>query len=166
MELHMHSHHWEARMPDWPAAAVSGFVAGAALMLMEFFWSIIVLNISPWSSSYPIAAIALGPDILLSNVFSLTIVIVALLTHYLLGILFGMILATIIAPFHLDSSLPMALLIGVVFGAMLYLGNFYGMVRFFPWFADMRNLLTLCAHILFGMTAAGMYLQLEKRKRD
>ena len=37
MELRMHSHHYVARQPDWIAAAVAGFVAGAVVMVMELY---------------------------------------------------------------------------------------------------------------------------------
>lgn len=39
MELHMQSHHWERRMPDWLAASVAGIVGGALVIVLEFFWS-------------------------------------------------------------------------------------------------------------------------------
>ena len=48
MELHMQSHHWERRMHDWLAAGVAGIVGGALVIVLEFFWSTMVLNESPW----------------------------------------------------------------------------------------------------------------------
>ena len=39
MELHMQSHHYVRRQPDWTAAAVSGLAAGALLLVLELFWS-------------------------------------------------------------------------------------------------------------------------------
>lgn len=35
MELHMQSHHWERRMPDWLAASVAGLVGGALVIVLE-----------------------------------------------------------------------------------------------------------------------------------
>jgi hypothetical protein len=163
MELRTHSHRWEHRAPDWPAAAVSGFVAGAVLMVLELLWSTIAAGTtSPWMTSHMIAAIVVGPDALQVTDFSFSLVAVALATHYVLGIVFGLVLAAIIAPFHLDSSAGMVLLIGAVFGLAIYLLNFYGMVRFFPWFADVRSWATLLAHMIFGMAAAVMYRKLER----
>lgn len=163
MELHMHSHRWEHRVPAWPAAAVSGFVAGAVLMVLELIWSVLVIGADPWGITHKIAAIVMGPAALQSADFSVGVVTVALATHYVLGIAFGVILAAIIAPFHFDSSPGMVLLTGAVFGLVLYLLNFYGMVRFFSWFADMRGWTTLATHLIFGMTAAIMYWKLEGR---
>lgn len=160
MELHMHSHRWERRSPDWTAAAVSGFVAGAVLMVLDLLWSALT-GVSPWITSHRIAAIMMGPEALQSTAFDVWVVAAALLTHYVLGIVFGMVMAAVIAPFHFDSSVGMVLLVGAVFGFALYLLNFYGMVAVFPWFAEMRGWATLVAHLIFGMVTAYMYLKLE-----
>ena len=165
MELHMHSHRWEQRMPDWTVAAVSGFAAGAVLMVLELLWSTIIMGTSPWVMSHMIAAIVLGRDALQSTDFSLEVVSVALVTHYVLGIGLGLVLAAIIVPFRFDSSIGMVLLTGAVFGVLIYLFNFYGMVRFFSWFAEIRGWTTMIAHVIFGMVAAAMYWKLEQVER-
>lgn len=164
MEL-MHSHRWERRVPDWKVAAVSGFVAGAVLMVLEMLWAMLAGDGNPWLASHMVAAILMGPDVLQSVTFSLPIIIVALVTHYILGIAFGLILAGIIVPYRLDSSIGLVLLTGAIFGLVLYLFNFYGMVRVFEWFAEMRGLATLVAHLIFGMVAAAMYWKLEQPQR-
>lgn len=162
MQLHIYTHSWERYMPDWTVAAVSGFVAGAVLMVLELLWSTIIMDGNLWQTSHMIAALTLGSDALQSSDFNLTIVAAALATHYVLGIVLGLILAAIIVPFHLDSSISMVLLTGAVFGVAVYLFNFYGMVYFFSWFAEMRGLPALLAHIVFGMAAASMYWKLEQ----
>lgn len=163
MELHLQSHHWAHRMPDWLGAAVSGFVAGAVLMVLELLWDTTVNGTSPWVTSHMVAAIVMGPSVLQSAGFSLSVVATALLTHYLLGIAFGIILAAIIAPFRLDSSMGLVLLSGAVFGLLLYLFNFYGMERGFYWFAELRGWPAIVAHLIFGMVAAAMYWKIERR---
>ncbi|MGH6638971.1 MAG: hypothetical protein ACREBY_10265 [Polaromonas sp.] len=165
MDLRMRSYQGQ-RLPDWPAAAVAGLAAGAVLMVLELFWSTLVTGGSPWAASHMIAAIVMGPGALQSSDFSLGVVAVALAVHYVLGTLFGLALAVIIAPLRQDSSVGMALLAGAVFGAVLYLLNFYGMVHFFPWFADWRGGATLVTHLLFGMTAALFYWKLDRHGAD
>lgn len=162
MELHMRSHRLEARQPDWVAGAVSGFVAGAILMVLELFWSTFFLDGNPWATSHKIAAIVMGRDALQTTGFNLGVVAMALVNHYVLGILFGLVLAVIIAAFHFDSSSGMALAVGALFGAVLYLFNFYVMANAFAWFADMRGWATFVAHLIFGMAAALMYRKLER----
>jgi len=164
MELHMHSHRLAARTPDWTAAAVSGFAAGAVLMVLELIWAAAVHADDPWAVTHQVAAIAMGQSALQSSGFAIAMVAVALATHYVLGILFGLVLAAIIAPFHLDSSVPMIWAAGVLFGVLIYLFDFYGMVGAFPWFAGMRGWSTFAAHLVFGMAAAVFYWQLERTR--
>lgn len=163
MDLHLPSHHWEHRLPDWPAAAVSGFVAGAALMVLDLLWSALVSGESPWRTSHLIAAIVLGQDTLASSAFGFSVVTVALVTHYALGVVFGLALAFIIAGFHWDTSPGMTALVGAVFGLALYVLNFHAMTQIFPWFTELRGWPTLAAHLLFGIVAALMYRQLNRR---
>ncbi len=165
MELHMHTHRWELRSPDWTVAAVSGFAAGAVLMVLELLWSTIIMGASPWETSHMVAAITMGQDALQSIDFDLLIVAVALITHYVLGIAFALILSSVIVQFHFDSSIGMVLLTGAVFGVVMYLFNFYGMVRFFSWFAEMRSWATVVAHVVFGLIVASMYWKLEQVPR-
>ncbi len=166
----MRSHHWSIRQPDWLAAVVAGFIAGALLMLLELLWQIIVVGASPWGITYKVAGIVMN-SIPLDNLipldstdFNIGIVALALSMHYLLGIGYGMILALIIASFHFDSSIDMTLALGAGFGLVLYFFNFYGMVYLFPWFAAMRGMTTLIAHLFFGMTAAFAYWKLDRHQ--
>jgi hypothetical protein len=133
-------------------------------MVLELIWSILPPGTSPWLVSHKIAAIVLGPDTLQSSDFSIGVVALALATHYVLGIAFGIVLAAIIAPFHFDSSTGMLVLVGAVFGALIYLFDFYGMAHAFNWFVDMRGWETFVAHLVFGITAALMYWQLERSR--
>ena len=163
MELHLHSHRLEARAPDWMAAMASGFLAGAILMVLELLWSTNQLGVSPWATSHLVAAMVLGRDVLSSTDFVLSVVAVALMTHYLLGILFGVILAAIIAPFHFDSSPKLAVVIGSLFGVALYMTNFYGMAYFFPWMIEARGWFALTAHLIFGISTAWLYCKIERK---
>lgn len=164
MEL-MHTHRWERPVPDWKVAVVSGFVAGAVLMVLELLWSTLVNDGNPWQTAHMVAAIVMGQDVLQPTDFSLPVVLVALITHYVLGIAFGLILAGIIVPYHFDSDMPTVLMTGAVFGLVLYVVNFYGMARIFEWFIAMRGPETCAAHVIFGMVAAATYLKLEKVER-
>jgi len=165
MDVGIHSLHWERRLPDWPAAAVAGFAAGAVLMVLELLWSL-VGGESPWRASHQVAAIVLGPDTQQTAGFALGVVTVALATHYALGIAFGIVLAVLIAPLHLESNAGASLAAGALFGAVLYLFDFYAMVGWFPWFADMRGAPTLVAHLVFGMSAALLYWEFERGSAD
>lgn len=162
MDLKLHSYPRQ-RLPDWAAAATAGFAAGAVVMVLELFWSTLVSGRGPWVVSHMIAAIVLGPATLQSNDFSLAVVAVALVAHYVLGVVFGVIFALIIAPFIRDSSVGAVSLAGAVFGALLYLLNFHGMTHFFPWFIEWRGTEALLSHLVFGLTAALLYWKLNRQ---
>ena len=164
MELHMQSHHWERRMPDWLAASAAGLVGGALVIVLEFFWSTMVLNESPWRPTHKIAAMVMGPSALEQmSLFSFGIVATALVLHFVLGAIMGMILGAVIAPFHFDSSVGMEAAVGVAFGIVAYVWNFYVMTVVFPWFASERGSGPLLANLLFGVVAAITYGMLERR---
>ncbi|MGO4762652.1 hypothetical protein AB4120_08925 [Cupriavidus sp. 2KB_3] len=163
MELHMQSHHYVRRLPDWTAAAVSGLAAGALLIVLEMFWSTMVSGVHPWGTTRMIAAIVMGQDVLQTSLFSVGTVAVAVIIHFVLGAILGMVLCALIAPFQLDSSVGMSMLTGAVFGLVVYLFNFYVMTRAFPWFVDARGWHTLIGHLVFGMAIALCYWKLESR---
>jgi hypothetical protein len=153
----------ERRTPDWPAAVVSGIAAGAILMVLDLFWTTAITDTVPWTMSRMVAAIFMGPQTLQSSEFSVAVVVVALAAHYALGVAFALVLAAVSAPFRLDSSPGIAVATGAVFGTALYLINFYGVVYFFPWFAEVRGWPVFLAHIVFGICAAVLYWKLERR---
>jgi hypothetical protein len=163
MELQLSSLHWERRAPNWIVAGVSGFAAGAVLMVLDLLWSSIVDPGGPWRTSHMIAPILLGTDAGQLKVFDFShhVVAIALAVHYALGIVFGQVLASVMAPLHLDATVRRALVTGAVFGLILYVVNFFGMVRWFPWLADLRGWPTIAAHLVFGMVAAWLYWRLE-----
>ncbi|MGP8473507.1 hypothetical protein [Burkholderia sp. PR2] len=167
MELHIQSHHLQRRMPDWLAAAVAGLAGGALVIVLEFFWSTMVLDESPWQPTHKIAAMVMGRGALEQmSVFSFSIVGMALLLHYVLGAIMGMILAAIMAPFRFDSSVGMEAVIGLAFGIVAYVWNFYVMTAVFPWFISERGSGPLLANLLFGVVTAVVYGMLERRKQN
>jgi hypothetical protein len=162
MELRLREHRWEARLPDFAAAAVAGFGAGGVLMLLEVCFVAATNSTAPWQTTRMVAALMMGTDVLDAVGYSPGVVAAALLVHYLLGTAFGVVLAAIIAPFRLDSSTAMALSAGALFGVLLYAFDFLVLAATFPWFAPLRGWPTLAAHVVFGMTAAFIYLKLER----
>lgn len=165
MELGLHPHRWERRAPDWRAAAVAGFAAGAVLMVLELIWAVWAGSDGPWRISQLVAALVLGPDILQASAyqFDVQVVMLALALHYLLGIAFGMMLGFILAGLHYDTS-PAALpSIGAAFGALLYLLDFVVLTQWLPWFAELRGWANFAAHLIFGVCAALMYRRLAQR---
>lgn len=161
--LGFRSWHWRAM--DWVAAAVSGFAAGAVLMVLDLLWSAIFNPDGPWRTSHMIAPIFGGATDRLQSgdyPFSVSVVSIALLTHYVLGIVFGLVLATILAQLRLDTEPLKALVTGACLGLLLYVVNFEVLTAFFPWLAGLRGTATLAAHLVFGGVAAVLYWRLKR----
>lgn len=170
MELRLRLHHWEGRSPDLLAAAVAGIAAGAVLMVLELLWAGLMMSESPWRISQFVAAITLGPYSVLhapAHVFDPTTVGIALATHYVLGISFGLVLGAVVAGYHYDDDTKVSLpVIGALFGAVLYLFNFFALTEVFPWFAELRAWGTFAAHLVFGITAAVLYGKLAQYRQQ
>ena len=165
MELHLDAIRWERRDPDWAAAAVSGFAAGAVLMVLELLWAG-ATGTNPWDTSHRIAAILVGSQVLEYTSSSFGVGLAALATHYVLGIGFGFLTGFLLARLRLDSSVVLALLAGAVIGLVLYLVDFHMMTRFFPWMTAMRGGATIFAHLVFGMVTAWLYFMLRRAPRE
>ncbi len=163
MELRTHAPRWTAqRRTDWAAAAVAGFVAGAVLMLLELVWATTTGTAGPWRISSLVAALVLGPGVLQASGPSFGVLAVALITHYVLGVVFGLVLGFLIARLHYERSAGMMQVLGAAFGALLYFLNFHVMSQVFPWFVELRGWATFIAHLVFGMTASLLYWKLAR----
>ena len=160
MELHMRSHHFTHRRPDWRAA----IMAGVVFLVLELVLATLIPGGSPWASPRMIASTLLGRSVLHApGTFEASIMVAALVLHFVLAIVFALMLSLIMAPFRFDSSTAMASLVGAVFGLAMYLLNFYGMTRFFPWFAEARNWVNVVSHLVFGVVVADTYMRLERK---
>jgi hypothetical protein len=155
---------WKWRATDWTAAAVSGFAAGAVLMVLDLIWSSVFNPDGPWRTSHMIAPIFTGGGPTTSGYeFSLGVIAISLATHYVVGILFGLVMAWILAQLGLDAKPGRALVAGAVLGAVLYLVNF-GILAgaLFPWLTELRGADTFAAHLVFGIVAAVLYCRLNR----
>ncbi|MBA2965407.1 hypothetical protein GON04_12985 [Ramlibacter sp. MAH-25] len=153
---------WKWRAMDWPAAAVSGFAAGAVLMVLDLVWSALFNPDGPWRTSHMIAPILTGADQPSSYEFRLGVVATSLGIHYLLGTVFGMVMAALLVQAKLDSTPGRAMLAGALMGFALYLINFHLLVALFPWLTALRGIDTLAAHAVFGVAAAYLYTRLKR----
>ena len=150
-------------MPDWAAAAVAGLAAGAVLMVLDLLWSSIFTPEGPWRTAHMIAPIFLGTAAVGAGyTFSVAVVSIALVTHYALGVLFGLVMGAVLAQLRLDRSAGQAMSAGAIMGLVLYLVNFDLLVAFFPWLAWLRGWDTVAAHAVFGVVAAYLYWRLKR----
>lgn len=143
----------------WKAAVWAGLISGVAFVMLEMMLVPLFMGGSPWGPPRMIAAIAMGKGVLPPPAtFDVGVLMAAMAVHLPLSVVFTLILAWIIARFDMG----VAVLIGAVFGLILYLVNFYGFTAIFPWFAMARNWVSIFSHIMFGIIAAIAYKQLAK----
>lgn len=143
---------------DWRAAVWAGIIGGALFFILQMILVPLFTVGSPWVMSRRIAAMVLGPGVLPPpDTFNLGIVLLALVIHFILSILYAVILAIIIHRW--------GLLVGIVggglFGLALYAINYYTFSAFFPWFFPVRSWLDIVSHVVFGALAGGIYEGLE-----
>ena len=136
------------------AAIVAGLIAGAVFMMLEMMMVPMFLGGSPWGPPRMIAAIAMGTDVLPPPAtFDLGILMVAIMVHLALAIVLALVFALIAK----GRPMGMAIMIGAVFGLVVYLVSFYGMTAVFPWFAEARNWVSAFAHVMFGVVLGWAY---------
>lgn len=146
---------------DWSAAVWAGVISGAVFMMLEMIMVPMFLDGSPWGPPRMIAAMVLGQDVLPPPAtFDFVILMAAMVVHFVLSILYAIVLALIVRRWTMGP----AVLVGGGFGLGLYLANFYVFTAVFPWFANARNWVSIFAHIMFGVVAAWAYKALESRR--
>ena len=75
-----------------------------------------------------------------------------------LSIIYALVLSRLI--YRLD--LKISLIIGVLYGLVLFILNVYGFAIIFPWFVETRDWITLTAHGVFGISAAAVHKMLSR----
>src|SRR5437868_11978102 len=116
MDHSLHLNRWHYRRPDWLAAVVAGLAGGAVLMVLELLWTAATNDIGPWRASQLVAAIVLGPGVLETSAatFQANVVGTALVTHYALGVVFGLVFGVVATGFGFERQVPAALGFGAL----------------------------------------------------
>ncbi|RQR27653.1 sodium:proline symporter [Burkholderia sp. Bp9143] len=108
------------------------------------------------------AALVMGRSVLGAPAgFDPTIMGVATLVHAALSLAYAAVLAKLVR----NLSPGAALLAGGVFGLVLYGVNLHAFTAIFPWFVPVRGAITLVAHLVFGVSAAGVYCIVRRSPR-
>jgi len=144
---------------DLQAAALAGLVAGLVFLIMEMAL-VAATTGSPWGPPRMIGAIIMGRDVLPPPAtFDLTVVMAAMVVHFGLSIVLGVVWALLAGRF----AGWLAVVLGAAFGLVAYVFFFYGWTAVFPWFAMARGWIGIVSHIVFGVVLAGAYLRFRRR---
>ncbi len=145
-----------AKALNWKAAAWAGIIAGAVFLILEMVLFETVGGESLWGPPRMMAAMVLGEGVLPPPAtFDAGIMMVAMMIHFPIAILFGIMLGWVISNWRLGLSA--SIVVGTVFGLLIYFVNFYGFTAIWPWFAMARNLISIFAHAMFGLVLGWAY---------
>ena len=148
---------------DWKAVVGAGIIAGVVFLVLEMMLVATVGGGSPWGPPRMIAAIVMGPEVLPPPAtFDAGIMIVAMMIHFALSIVFASILGLAISRWRPEFAT--VLLVGTLFGLLIYFVNFYIMTEIWPWFAMARNFISLFAHAMFGLVLGWAYHAIAIKK--
>jgi len=151
------------QLPAWKAGLWAGLIAGA-VYLVVLLVLLLAQGVSPLGTMRMTAAIVLGSGVLPPPPsFGMGIAAAALLVHFALSLVYGVLLALIIQRLE---RMP-ALGVGVAFGLAMWLLDYYLIAPgAFPWFAGERAApATPFLHVVFGIAAVGGYLAIAARER-
>jgi hypothetical protein len=124
----------------------AGVIATAAQLVLWWLAAMPVLE-TLFRDARLTAAMVLGSSVLPPSAAQWDVLLVATLIHFALS--FGYALA----PSHFVSQLRTgsALWMGAFYGLIIYVVNMYGFTLLFPWFAVVRDWITITVHIVFGV---------------
>jgi len=146
---------------NWSATIWASVIAGLVFAVLEVAMVPLFQGKSPWAPLHMIGAIALGPGAMASpDTFDIGIIATAVVVHMLLAIVYGIVLAYIIMRF----DTPMATIIGALYGLALYVINFYGFTKWFPWFADALDWISIFTHMVQSGLMAYLYKVFDRRR--
>lgn len=146
------------QLVDWRATIIAALLGGLAHLLSLAIILPAVSGGTVWAILRYMASILMGTSVLPPPAsFDAGIVLVGLLVHFLLSLIFGAILTTIIHRW----GLLIGLLGGALFGLAIYAINYFTFTLLFDWFYVLRSWPILLAHVLFGATTGFIYELLE-----
>lgn len=146
------------QLVDWRATIIAALLGGLTFLLTLAVILPAVTGGTVWAVLRYVASILMGPEVLPPPVsFDAGIVLVGLLIHFVLSLIFGAILTTIIHRW----GLIVGLLGGALFGLAVYAINFFTFTLLFDWFYVLRSWPILLAHVLFGAVTGFVYELLE-----
>ena len=146
---------------SWPAALWASIIAGVVFAVLELGANWALRGVAPSALLRMTGALVLGPTTL-SPPSSLDagVVLAATLVHVGLSIVYGTFLALVLPRVEMTPSI----VIGGLFGLALYYVNFYGFNIFSPWFAGMRDWVSITSHLVFGAVLAAAYNAITRRE--
>lgn len=135
----------------WRAVPFAGIAAGTVFLVTNLILMPAVLEIEAAVMLRYVASLVLGTDALTND--SVSVLFVGIAVHYVLSMLFTMVIAIVIHRW----GLAVGIIGGGILGLAIYGINLYTFTVFFDWFFAINSNVLLMSHVLFGATAGGIY---------
>jgi hypothetical protein len=140
----------------WKTVCTAAIVAGVVSTVFQFllWW---LAGHDPVAlllrDSRLAAAILMGPSVLPPPAtFDPVVMLAATLVHFALSVAYAAVSGWTLSRTGLSGMA--ARMAGAVYGAAIFALNMYGFTWVFPWFMQTRDVITLAAHVVFGMSLA------------
>lgn len=140
-----------ARNITWRAVFISGFIAGSVFLLVSVLLAPRILGVDAQLMLRYFAALVMGNPVLVEN--SSTVLVVGVLVHYLLSLIFTLVIAIVVHRW----GLGVGLVGGAILGLAIYGFNLYTLTLFVPWFFAINSAVIMFSHVVFGAVAGGVY---------
>ena len=148
------------QLVDWRAAFVAGVVGAIVLLILEMMFTKSAVG-SAWVFPRMLAATILGPKTVdPETAFGPLGMFVGFLVHLVLSIGFACLIAFVLHRWGLLTGI----LGGAALGLCLYWIDFGTVFRLVPWFAPLKSMWTMWAHVVFGAICGGTYELLERQR--
>lgn len=145
----------ERQIVDWSAAVWAGVIAGIVFLVANFIASAVAQDNADVTIRL-VASLVLGSGVLFDEP-TVGVILVGIVVHFILSILFALLIAIVIHRW----GLIVGIVGGGLLGLALYIINFFALSAIFPWFYAVTGWVMALSHILFGAVAGGAYEALE-----
>ena len=155
-ELRLGDIHWAIPGAHISVRAVllAGLASGVAYLATLAILMPLFLGASPWALPRVIAAMTQGAVALTPiDTFDMSALLAGIVVHFALSMAYALVFAFI----GKGHSIAADAAVGVAFGLALYGVNYYLFTGLFPWFEQMRNWVTVLAHLAYGGVLGAVY---------
>jgi hypothetical protein len=135
----------------WKAIPIAGLAGGTLFLLAVLLLTPALLEVDSVVSLRYFAGLVMGRDAVSDP--SSSVLIVGVLVHYVLSMLFALVVAVVVHRW----GLLVGIIGGAVMGLCLYAINLYTLTYFFEWFFAINSSVLLLAHVLYGAVVGGVY---------
>jgi hypothetical protein len=136
---------------DGRAVLIAGLGGGTIFLLTILLFTPTVLGVNASLILRYFASLLMGSEVITDG--NSATLLVGVIIHYILSVIFALIIAIVIHRW----GLLIGILGGALMGLAIYAINYYTMTVFFPWFFAVNNIVIVVGHMVYGAVTGGIY---------